>query len=384
MIDRKKWMLFVCKIIQKLAIICPSDKCKLSVEDAESILRDRGYVFQPIFPSIPPLKERLCDLSLIVPVYNSESFLPKCLESLCGQKTNCHYEIICINDGSSDGSLRVLEQFAKQYKNLKVYTQENRGISAARNKGIELSTGKYIGFIDNDDTVSFNYVQTLLDLARKTNADIIQCGYTEKTHDGILLKETKVKEQVIEKADKRKLFKYVQGYVWSGCFKSDMFENVRFPLGFWYEDMITRMLLMRISNKFAIVGESLYHKTIHKQNASKRLWKNDNIKAVDQYWLAQQCAEYAQENLCLPPDELLYNTLLTEWSQFLWGRMRGLPKVIQKSVFILAANNIQKMNFNEGNCYHPQLQCVLKSFRNKNFNQWRLLSFSMLLKSVAQ
>ena len=381
---KKKLFCAVGKLFNSLACICPSIKCNISVEQAKQILLDSGYNFQPLWAEIPNLKARICDLSLIVPVFNSEKFLAKCLDSLCNQKTNYKYEVICINDGSTDGSQQIIEQFQKKYNNVVVHFQQNGGISSARNKGIELSTGRYIGFIDNDDTVSKDYVQTLLDTANNTDADLIQCGYTEISLDGNLIRETCNKDLVIENTDKKGLFDNVQGYILGGIVKAEMFPKVRFPMNFWYEDMLTRMLLMRLVKRFAIVGKNIYKKTVHEQNASKTLWKNKNIKSVDQFWLALQFADYASSDLALSPDQLLYNTLLSEWSLFLWGRTRGLPERIKKSVFALVSEYIDKMNFNENDCFHSELRCVAKSIHNKCYCQWQLSSLSLLIKSISQ
>lgn len=381
---KKKLFCAVGKLFNSLACICPSIKCNISVEQAKQILLDSGYNFQPLWAEIPNLKARICDLSLIVPVFNSEKFLAKCLDSLCNQKTNYKYEVICINDGSTDGSQQIIEQFQKKYNNVVVHFQQNGGISSARNKGIELSTGRYIGFIDNDDTVSKDYVQTLLDTANNTDADLIQCGYTEISLDGNLIRETCNKDLVIENTDKKGLFDNVQGYIWGGIVKAEMFPKVRFPMNFWYEDMLTRMLLMRLVKRYAIVGKNIYNKTVHDQNASKTLWKNKNIKSIDQLWLARQFAEYASVELMLPNDELLYNTLLAEWSQFLWGRTRRLPIKLQKSVFVVAAAYMQKMEEASIKTYTTQLKYVAESFRKKDFNKWWLTSLSMSLKSISQ
>lgn len=97
-----------------------------------------------------------------MPVYNSERFLERCVRSILCQQTSVRYEVICINDGSTDGSLRILERLQSEYPELlRVVSQDNQGISVTRNRGIELAKGEYIGFLDNDDYVSEGYVETL-------------------------------------------------------------------------------------------------------------------------------------------------------------------------------------------------------------------------------
>lgn len=97
-----------------------------------------------------------------MPAYNSERFLERCVRSILCQQTSVRYEVICINDGSTDGSLRILERLQSEYPELlRVVSQDNQGISVTRNRGIELAKGEYIGFLDNDDYVSEGYVETL-------------------------------------------------------------------------------------------------------------------------------------------------------------------------------------------------------------------------------
>ncbi|MDH6314239.1 glycosyltransferase involved in cell wall biosynthesis [Parabacteroides sp. PFB2-10] len=102
-------------------------------------------------------------LSLIIPVYNVEAYLEECLDSCLEQDIpHSDYEIIAINDGSPDGSLAILERYAAKYPNITVLSQENRGLSATRNRGIEVAKGEYIWFIDSDDWIEKNCLSSLL------------------------------------------------------------------------------------------------------------------------------------------------------------------------------------------------------------------------------
>lgn len=96
-------------------------------------------------------------LSIIVPIYNTGKYIGKCLESLTAQNLSLEkYEIICINDGSTDNSCVIVESYAKKFSNIRFVSQENKGVSAARNKGIHLAKGKYIWFVDSDDFIKSN------------------------------------------------------------------------------------------------------------------------------------------------------------------------------------------------------------------------------------
>lgn len=106
-------------------------------------------------------------VSIIVPIYNAQSYLKECLQSIKDQ-TFKDFEVICINDGSRDASLIICEDFTKLDSRFKVYTQENKGVSTARNNGIKYSKGEFIVFIDSDDVIDKNYLMTLIELSNQS------------------------------------------------------------------------------------------------------------------------------------------------------------------------------------------------------------------------
>ena len=110
-------------------------------------------------------------VSIIVPVYNTEEYLQKCLDSLTNQ-TLKNIEIICVNDGSTDNSLKILQDNAIKDDRIKIINQENKKQGAARNAGMQIATGEYIGFVDSDDWVDFDFYEKLYSAAKKHNFDI--------------------------------------------------------------------------------------------------------------------------------------------------------------------------------------------------------------------
>jgi glycosyltransferase involved in cell wall biosynthesis len=119
-------------------------------------------------------------VSIIVPVYNTEEFLPACLDSLA-QQSHHDIEVLLVNDGSTDGSARICDDYAARDKRFVAIHQENKGVSAARNVGIEKSRGDYIQFVDSDDFVEPEYTKRLLDEMLKTNTELSICSYTRIT-----------------------------------------------------------------------------------------------------------------------------------------------------------------------------------------------------------
>ena len=136
-------------------------------------------------PSYQKLEEEVLmriKLSVIVPVYNVENEIKKCLDSLISQ-TIKNIEIIVVDDGSTDNSPVLVDQYSKQYNNIRVIHQSNRGLSGARNAGLNVASGEYISFIDSDDYVDLNMFKTMVEYAEKYDADIAVCGRIDEYPD---------------------------------------------------------------------------------------------------------------------------------------------------------------------------------------------------------
>ena len=122
-------------------------------------------------------------ISIIVPVYNTEKYLKKCLDSLINQ-TIKEIEIVIVNDGSKDSSPQIISEYMNQYPEKFVYiTQENSGQAVARNKALKMCTGDYVGFLDSDDFVRTDMFERLYNKAISEKADYVACGYTDITYD---------------------------------------------------------------------------------------------------------------------------------------------------------------------------------------------------------
>ena len=120
----------------------------------------------------------MIQLSIVIPIYNVENYLDTCLSSVMTQDIPLtDYEVILINDGSSDGSLVIAERFAAQYSNVRLISQENRGLSGARNRGIEEAQGEYIWFIDSDDYIEIDCISVLLEYMISGGLDAMRFNY---------------------------------------------------------------------------------------------------------------------------------------------------------------------------------------------------------------
>lgn len=187
-------------------------------------------------------------ISIIVPVYNIENYLPRCMDSLFAQ-TDSDFEIILVDDGSTDGSGSLCDQYATRDTRVRVIHKENGGLSSARNAGLSVAKGAYILFLDGDDYLAPNAVRCLMGIVDATaDFDFIQFHYAET--DGGWQADPAQKANARVCTDLHEMFQYLYqhgGVAASACtklYRASLFENLRFLEGITHEDeeLITRLL----------------------------------------------------------------------------------------------------------------------------------------------
>lgn len=187
-------------------------------------------------------------VSVIVPVYNVELYLEKCLTSLVNQ-TLQDIEIVVVNDGSSDGSQLIIDRFSVEFPlKIKAFTKENGGLSDARNFGIDRASGDYIGFVDSDDYVSETMFGEMLNLAEKHDAEMVICNIQKVDEFGNIIQKLTQIPNMSEKIDLESNFSVFSDLSYFACnklFKKELFQNKRFKKGVHFEDiqLIPQLLL---------------------------------------------------------------------------------------------------------------------------------------------
>ena len=317
------------------------------------------------------------DLTFIIPIYNSEKFIGKCLDSLLSQKTEYNYNIICIDDGSNDESLKVLREYESKNSIIKVFTQKNSGIAETRNFGINHITGKYVAFVDSDDFVSNDYAQKLLKISYETNADIVRCNYYEyNVEKERIIKTAKEKKNIVIKGQIGKEILDYKGYPWGGIFKAELWRDIQFPNGFWYEDMIIRMILFRKAKKFAYINDKLYYYCVHKNNISKKIEKTTDTKCLDHYYLVKQLVNLS-ESIGLQMDEALYCDIMYEYGVVLWLRTRAINKKLRKRIFVDACEFINIIEFNY--CFNKSELIIYRIFVKYDYIMWNVYAIYKMI-----
>ena len=159
-------------------------------------------------------------ISLIMPVYNAEKYLAEALESVFRQ-TFKDYEVICVDDGSTDNSLKILQEFASKHENMTVITQENKRVSAARNAGFNVSKGEYVQFMDADDVLRDNAFELAYKKISETNADMVVFCYERLIKDKIVGNNIHNLQKYIKKPEDLELFFQLMRFIWDKLYKKD-------------------------------------------------------------------------------------------------------------------------------------------------------------------
>lgn len=196
-------------------------------------------------------------VTVIIPVYNVEKYIDKCLTSLVKQ-TLKEIEIIVVNDGSPDNSQKIIDKFVKKYPDkVKSYIKENGGQGSARNFGLEKATGEYIGYVDSDDFIETDMYEKLYNKAKENNYDIVFCGNYDVYEDSEVKKEESIKfkhSTDIENA----IFDKIA--VWNKIYKRNILvdNKIQFRSKVWYEDLDFTLKSIISSKKIGYVNEPLY------------------------------------------------------------------------------------------------------------------------------
>ena len=222
-------------------------------------------------------------ISVIVPVYNVEKYLSRCLDSIINQ-TYKNLEIILIDDGSPDNSGKICDEYAKQDSRIKVIHKENGGVSSARNVGLENATGDYITFVDSDDWIEVDMYECMLAQNQDVNYDIIKCSHifeyvNKKTNsdfiykNSILIEKEQEKEEFIELVLEGK----VMPSLWSMLIKRNKINELSLEFNeslIIGEDFIFTLELFFFVNSIYIYNKHLYHYFIHEESAMNSATKN--------------------------------------------------------------------------------------------------------------
>lgn len=209
-------------------------------------------------------------VSIIIPIYNIEKYLEKCIKSLINQ-TYRNLEIILINDGSTDESARICEEYKEQDNRIVFINKKNGGAASAKNKGLKVAKGDYITFVDSDDFIEPDMIEYMVNTIKKYNSDIIQCSFTNLYKNTERFKQDKIVEQKISSKDFLELFltKWDSSLFWNKLFKRDVIENVFFKEGRCIDDEFFTYKCVINSKSIVTSNKIVYNYRMRKSGVMK-------------------------------------------------------------------------------------------------------------------
>jgi glycosyltransferase involved in cell wall biosynthesis len=201
-------------------------------------------------------------ISIIVPIYKVEQYIHKCIESIIHQ-TYANLEIILVDDGSPDNCGEICDEYAQKDFRIKVIHKENGGLSDARNVAIDMAKGEYITFIDSDDFVTEDYIETLIDLVENYNVEISisQVQFCREDKD-MIMHQKAIKAVVVNNLIGIERLLYQRGFETFACgklYKKSLFDEIRYPKGMIFEDILVTYQLIGKAKSIAITNKKTYY-----------------------------------------------------------------------------------------------------------------------------
>lgn len=224
-------------------------------------------------------------ISVIIPIYNVENYLERCIKSVINQ-TYKNFELILVNDGSQDRSGKICEEYAKKDSRIIVIHKKNGGLSDARNKGIDICKGDFITFIDSDDYVEKQYLEILYNAIKRENANISICSYRSIYENGRVLKQRENFKKVLTAKETFEEILYQKNFnvsAWAKMYEKKIFTNIRYPKGKIFEDAFTTYKLIAKADKVSVDLQIQYNYMIRNNSILTSSFNEKKLMLIDAY-----------------------------------------------------------------------------------------------------
>ena len=236
-------------------------------------------------------------VSIIIPVYNVEKYLPACLNSVLNQ-THQNVEIILINDGSTDSSAHICDEYARRDGRIQVMHQQNAGVAVARNAGLQKATGDFISFVDADDLLHPEFYTKLLGSLQKHHADIVECGFLRFANEEDLpTQETQMKGSektyATEKALELLIREEIKQMPCNKLFTAQVNKGILFPPGRKHEDDFWAYLIVGNAKKIVVRDEVLY---FYRQHIESNMGRKYNVTRLEGLLAIEQRIAYMRDH----------------------------------------------------------------------------------------
>lgn len=285
-------------------------------------------------------------LSIIIPVYNSEKSIDECLNSIINQKLSDRYEVICIDDGSMDNSLKILKKYEKNNNNIHIYSQKNSGASSARNFGLSKARGKYICFVDSDDFLPDNSINLMIKVAKQTNADIVtgMVGKYIERLNHVLYPRKISQQKIVETNNLIKMCNLTQGTPWGKLYKRELWSGVKFFEKYSFEDTIIFLNIYTKVKKFAYINSPIYCFRSSESSLFKK--QKNSTSTIDSLWIVIKCNDlYFSQNGKINSEYI--QLLIWHLSVVMYGRLKNLKyENILEYCFVIVCHFFNNMHLN--------------------------------------
>ena len=319
-------------------------------------------------------------VTIIVPVYNAEKYLKGCIDSICKQSLD-GWELLLIDDGSSDNSGQICDEYAERNECINVVHKQNEGVSIARNVGIALAQGNYIGFVDSDDTIESQMYEKMYSVAYENNAEIVMCDAITVFNDGNEEPDTITqlpKSCIIQKKDwTPSLLKEMAGSSWRCIYSIDLIKrnSIQFPAALKFsEDRVFNIYLMGYANKIIYLKEPFYNRMIWEDSVVHR-FHEDYFDAV------KNAAKHIEKALGeVWDDDSQYQNAYLE--QFIMGAFAAINNYFYKTS---TWRGKEKLNAVKMICCDNQLRCAIQKTSYGGIrSKWIMKKHYWLLSACAK
>lgn len=291
------------------------------------------------------------EISVIVPIYNVEKYLTKCVSSILNQ-TWKNLEVILVDDGSPDSSGKMCDAFAETDERIRVIHKENGGLSDARNVGIEAARGNYLLFVDSDDWIDSDMIETLYRIIQKTGADIAECSfrnvYTDRVEEETACSAKIVTGNGIDGIEGILDWRYFKPVAWNKLYRRSVIGDIRYPIGRFHEDEFTTYQFFYAAKKLVYIDVSKYN---YVRNRTGSIVASYTEKNLDICFALRERREFLKEHCVTSLEEkanniycwLLLNNLAQSYRNNVSGeKLEKILKMAAEDLEYYQENPVQK------------------------------------------
>lgn len=288
-------------------------------------------------------------VSVVVPIYKVEKYLGRCIESITNQSYT-NLEIILVNDGSPDRCGDICEEYALQDSRIKVLHKENGGLSDARNFGMNYVTGEYTVFVDSDDWLELNMIETMIKLVNEYNSDIVQVGFYYTYNNYLLFDDRYYSENdkpiVLDNYSLMKELvtnEKVKNFAWGKLYKTELIKDIPFKKGVLFEDVFWAHQVMQRVNKYVLSNKPLCY-YLQREDSIVATYTTRNLDIIEGLKERHEFIERYYQSLSDESYKLILRTSLLHYNLLLRNKDKDKEKIHRKNIRNYIKKNYKKLN----------------------------------------